>query len=216
MGGDLSIRLCLGTRWVDRARRIMPKARRAGIRDPCLRGAAGALIYSGNVARKVARWCMRLDAGPGASDIAELIPEIRERLRALPPVEGARARFRLFDSVTAFLKRASTHRPIVLVLDDLHWADEASLRLVRFLAGAVRDAHLLVVGTYRDVEVHRNHPLAELLPILARESACDRIALRGLDLKDTEASRISTCRRGCARPPPARRKPGPRSGGCGR
>src|SRR5262249_5955973 len=86
-----------------------------------------------------------------------------------------------------FLKRVAERRPLVVVLDDLHWADEASLRLLRFLAGALADARLLVLGTYRDVEVRRGHPLGEVLHALARESACDRIALRGLEIADTSA-----------------------------
>src|SRR6185295_12260688 len=63
------------------------------------------------------------------------------------------ARFRLFDSVTIFLKRAAARRPLVVVLDDLHWADEASLRLLGFLAAALADCPILVLATYRDVEV---------------------------------------------------------------
>jgi tetratricopeptide (TPR) repeat protein len=72
------------------------------------------------------------------------------------------------------------------VLDDLHWADEASLRLLGFLARALDDACLLVVATYRDVELRRGHPLNELLGALAREPACERIPLRGFAAEDTE------------------------------
>jgi DNA-binding winged helix-turn-helix (wHTH) protein/tetratricopeptide (TPR) repeat protein len=130
------------------------------------------------------------DAGPGAADIAAILPELRQRVRTLPPASATAsdaARFRLFDSVTIFLQRAAARRPIVVVLDDLHWADEASLRLLGFLARTLAETHLLVLATYRDVEVRRGHPLAELLPALARESACERIALRGLALADTTA-----------------------------
>ncbi len=66
------------------------------------------------------------DMGSGAEDIAEIVSDVRERLPGLrtpPQLEPEQARFRLFDSITAFLKTASQHRPIVLVLDDLHWAD---------------------------------------------------------------------------------------------
>src|SRR6185295_16875563 len=96
------------------------------------------------------------DAGPGASDIAELVPELRERVRTVRAASasaGEAARFRLFDSVTLFLKRAAARRPLVVVLDDLHWADEASLRLLQFLAAALADCPILVLATYRDVEV---------------------------------------------------------------
>ena len=67
--------------------------------------------------------------GPGASHIAEMIPSLREKLPDLPDspqLEPEPARFRLFDSVTNFLKNASQTQPLVIVLDDLHWGDHAS------------------------------------------------------------------------------------------
>jgi len=75
--------------------------------------------------------------GPGAAHIAELIPSLREKLPDLtdpPALEPEPARFRLFDSVTNFLKNASQTQPLVIVLDDLHWGDRASLLLLEFLA----------------------------------------------------------------------------------
>ena len=77
------------------------------------------------------------EMGPGAADIAEIIPEIRGKLPNLetpPALEPEQARFRLFDSVTNFLKNASQTQPLVIVLDDLHWGDRASLLLLEFLA----------------------------------------------------------------------------------
>src|SRR6185436_8673830 len=110
--------------------------------------------------------------GPGAADIAQLDSEIRRRLPALPtppPLEPEQARFRLFDSITTFLRNAARSRPVLLILDDLQWADEPSLRLLQFLAQEMRDAHLLVVGTYRDVALGRGHPLARTLAEVGRE-----------------------------------------------
>jgi tetratricopeptide (TPR) repeat protein len=62
-------------------------------------------------------------------------------------------RFALFDAITTFFHRASMRTPLVLVVDDLHWADLGSLRLLELFAREVRDASILVVGTYRDVEI---------------------------------------------------------------
>ena len=73
--------------------------------------------------------------GPGAADIAQVVSEIKERLPDLPPppsLEPEQARFRLFDSVTTFLKNTSKLQPLVIVLDDLHWADKPSLLLLQF------------------------------------------------------------------------------------
>ena len=80
---------------------------------------------------------LHADMGPGASDIAEIVTELKEKLPDLEPppfFEPESARFRLFDSITIFLKRASQRQPLVLVLDDLHWADKSSLLLLEFFA----------------------------------------------------------------------------------
>jgi DNA-binding winged helix-turn-helix (wHTH) protein/tetratricopeptide (TPR) repeat protein len=128
--------------------------------------------------------------GPDAAELAQLVPELRARLPALPapaPIAGEQARFRLFDALTGFLRRRAQQGPHVLVLDDLHWADEASLRALEFLAPGLRAARLLVVATFRDVEVRRDHPLSKLLGALARDPACERVALRGLEPAEVAA-----------------------------
>ncbi|HYZ11307.1 MAG TPA: ATP-binding protein, partial [Actinomycetota bacterium] len=92
--------------------------------------------------------------GDDADELAQLLPEIRElRPVALesPTGDPDAARFRLFDSLTRFLLGAASDRPLVVVLDDLHAADVPSLLLLRFQAAQMRDAALMLVGTYRDV-----------------------------------------------------------------
>src|SRR5688500_10665388 len=101
-----------------------------------------------------------------------------------PTLEPEQARFRLFDSITTFLRNAALARPLLLILDDLQWADEPSLRLLQFLAQEMRDAHLLVVGTYRDVALGRGHPLARTLAEVGREDLCHQIRLEGLSTED--------------------------------
>jgi DNA-binding SARP family transcriptional activator len=90
-------------------------------------------------------------------------------------------RFRLFDAVTTFLRRAARERPILLVLDDLHEADVASLQLLRHVARESGSMPLLIVGTYRDVELTPEHPLTAMLGELVRERLKARIVLSGLD-----------------------------------
>jgi hypothetical protein len=85
--------------------------------------------------------------GAGAADIAEVVSDVRERLPGLqsaPQLEPDQARFRLFDSIAAFLKTASQRQPLVLVLDDLHWADQPSLLLLQFVSRELGGARLLV------------------------------------------------------------------------
>ena len=132
---------------------------------------------------------LRSEMGAGAPDIAQVVSEVRERLPDLPaplPLEPEAARFRLFDSITTFLKNAATAQPLVLILDDLHWADKPSLLLLQFLARELSGARarLLVLGAYRDVELGRHHPLAQTLAALGREQLSERIVLRGLTEQD--------------------------------
>ncbi|PYT02497.1 MAG: hypothetical protein DMF60_21220 [Acidobacteria bacterium] len=125
--------------------------------------------------------------GPGAADIAQVVPEIKERFPDLttpPSLEPEQARFRLFDSVTTFLKNASRRQPLVIILDDLHWADKPSLLLLQFLARELKEARILVIGTYRDIDLGRQHPLSRTLGELSRQGLSARIVLRGLTEPD--------------------------------
>ncbi|MBI4218576.1 MAG: AAA family ATPase, partial [Chloroflexi bacterium] len=92
------------------------------------------------------------------------------------------ARFRLFESYSAFLKHASGSRPLVVVFDNLHWADSSSLQLLEFVTPDIAGLPVLVLGTYRDVEIARGNPLFRSLGELARHRHFRRIMLRGLDL----------------------------------
>ena len=117
------------------------------------------------------------------ADLAPLLPEMAATKRAdVPDLESEQARFRLFDSVTFLLKHLAAQAPLVLLLDDLHAADEPSLHLLRFLAREVWDARVFVVGTYRDGEVRRSPMLSRLMGDVARAS--QRIHLRGLSAPD--------------------------------
>jgi eukaryotic-like serine/threonine-protein kinase len=130
---------------------------------------------------------LRSDLGQGAVDIAQVVSDVRDRLPDLPSpaaMEPEQARFRLFDGVVRFLQATSKRQPLVLILDDLHWADEPSLLLLEFLARDPRPGRLLIIGTYRDVEVGRHHPLARTLAELARAERTQRLVLRGLPRPD--------------------------------
>jgi len=117
-------------------------------------------------------------------DLSRLVPALARRVpdAAAPAVADPEAdRHRLFQAVAALLTAASKTRPVVLVLDDLHWADSETLLLVRHLVRACRPAALLIVGTYRHTEVGVSHPLSATLADLWREAAVERLVLDGLD-----------------------------------
>ena len=114
---------------------------------------------------------LRDDLGVGAADIAQLVPAVRDCIPDLPlapPLEPEEARFRLFDSLAGFLRTAAARLPLLLVLDDLHWADAASLALLRFLSLELEGAGPLVVGNYRHTEVGQGHPLLAAVVDLTR------------------------------------------------
>ena len=90
----------------------------------------------------------------------------------------------LFQQVQDFLTALARQQPLVLLLDDLHWADPASLDLLRSLARSVAALPLLIIVTYRSDELTRRHPLYALLPTLVRESHTERLDLRPLTEND--------------------------------
>ncbi len=126
---------------------------------------------------------LRADLGNGASDIAQIVSDVHDKLpdlTRLPELEPGQARFRLFDSITTFLKNASQFQPLMIVLDDLHWADGPSLLLLEFISQEIQEIPLLILGTYRDEEVFRGQALSETLGNLVRHQSFSRISLSGL------------------------------------
>ena len=127
------------------------------------------------------------EMGLGAAAIGEIIAEIRSKFPGAetpPALEPEAARFRLFDSITTFLKNVAQRQPLMVVLDDLHWADRSSLLLLEFVAREIGTSKILLVGAYRDVEVSRRHPLSQTLGALVREQLFHRVQLDGLTQKE--------------------------------
>jgi DNA-binding SARP family transcriptional activator len=137
--------------------------------------------------RRAEPTALRAQLGAGAADVAQLLPELRTVLPDLPPtpaVESEGARFRLFDSLAGFLHSLGATQPLVLVLDDLHAADEPSLLLLQFVARELGHSRVLVVGAYRDVDPTLGEPLRATLAELTREPVTRTVALAGLSAAD--------------------------------
>ncbi|HEX7001360.1 MAG TPA: AAA family ATPase, partial [Trueperaceae bacterium] len=117
--------------------------------------------------------------GPLLDFAGELVEEFQDLI-------GWRARrYRLFTSVLASLKSAERHR--LLVFEDLHWADEATFDLLRFLSRRIAEAPVLLVATYRDDELGSEHPLRQLLGDLAGAGAVHRLKVPRLSLEAVRA-----------------------------
>ncbi len=122
---------------------------------------------------------LQRDLGPNAPVLASLVPEIAVRLPTPAATGGGEVvRDRLFDAVTGTLAAIASHRPTVLVIDDLQWADPGSLLMLRHIARSAHRGGLMVLATYRETEP--SPTLAETLADLGRERLFERLRLSGL------------------------------------
>ena len=122
--------------------------------------------------------------------LVPLFPALRQLIPGLPELpelhDGEAAQFRLFEAYTRFVAQIADP-PLLLILDDLHWADKPSLLLLEHLAQELTHLRVLVVGTYRDTDLARTHPLSEALATLNRDPGFLRVPLRGLTRAETAA-----------------------------
>ncbi len=127
---------------------------------------------------------LRSHLGSGAADLAELVPELREAGNDAPRSRNGTSeetRFRLFDTISRALEWAAQDSGLLAIVDDLHWADTSSLRLLDYLVHEVGRTRLLLVGTYREPDVGRNPALLDVAGRLLRHDRCERVALEGLE-----------------------------------
>ena len=131
---------------------------------------------------------LKEELGGGAADLARIVPELEGRLgvEPTPPSDPEQDRYRLLQAASTFLRSASNARPLLIVLEDLHDADSGTLDMLKHVARGLSGSRLLIVGTYRDVEVDRSHALSGALAELRRVSAFGRIALRGLTADEVQ------------------------------
>ncbi len=120
-----------------------------------------------------------------APDLAQLFPELGKAQRA--EQASAVEQHRLSVAFLGLFSTFARETPVLLVVEDLHWADEASLGLVHYLARELRDSRVLLLGTYRSDEMHRRHPLLRVLGTMQRERAVSEISLGRLDREQVRA-----------------------------
>ena len=134
---------------------------------------------------------VRAALGSGASHIANLVPDVKDvagvDLAPIPLMEPDAARGQLFAAVAAFVQRLARARPIVLVVDDLHWADIASLELLQVVSREIQSAPVLLVCTYRVHDAQAAEPVMRALGQLGRQAGLVRIRPAGLTETDVAA-----------------------------
>ncbi len=140
-----------------------------------------------NYARQAQSAELSAVCGDNAATLARIAPTLREKTGN--PAERAtldkeEERFRLFDAVSQFLIAVARRGPLLLVLDDLHWADRGTVGMLNHVAHNVAANSMLLIGAFRDAEVDRMHPLARALATLRRLPDFEILPLKGLQSSD--------------------------------
>ena len=135
-------------------------------------------------------------------ELGRFVPELRRHVQPSRETSGnlpETERYRLFEAMITTLARVAGERTLVLIFDDLHWADRPTLLLLRHLIRANEPSRLLAVAAYRDVEVDSTAPLSQVLTEARSELPLEAIELQGLDREETEEL-IQTYQGAAARP----------------
>jgi class 3 adenylate cyclase/tetratricopeptide (TPR) repeat protein len=133
---------------------------------------------------------LRRALGDVAPEIARIAPALRRAFPDIPPpleLPAELARRYVWNSFSEFMGRAAQGRPLLLVLEDLHWADESTVLLTEYLAPLLPEMPVLILGTYRDLEVDLYHPLSQVIGQLRRRRLVEQLNLRRLSFDGVRA-----------------------------
>ena len=133
--------------------------------------------------REIPADVLRDALGDAAPDVVRLVPEIHRVVDDIPPpaeLTPEQQRRVLFNAVLDLFRRLGARQPVVLLLDDLHWADDTTLGLLQHVAPHLAGIRLLAVGTYRDVELDVGKPFEKAMAALVRQKQAERLRLRRL------------------------------------
>ncbi|GAA1650398.1 helix-turn-helix transcriptional regulator [Georgenia ruanii] len=119
-------------------------------------------------------------AGAGWASLGTVLPGL-----TAAPGSADVERLRLYEAITLVLEEAARRRPLLVVVEDLHWGDQSTWHLLRFLGAALTDAPVMILATYREEELHRRHPLRPVLAELLRQRGTARLDLGPLDAAGT-------------------------------
>ena len=135
------------------------------------------------LARLIGPEAMRERMGENATELSKLMPELNQRYADIPPyptLPPEQERRYLLHGVAEFVARGAAVQPLMLVFEDLHWADESTCILLRYLAERLKAEPVLLVGTYRDTELEPGGPFGRVLQELTRERLVENLRLKRL------------------------------------
>jgi len=197
-GGASSLVLVGGDSGVGKSRlveELIARAAAAGMRTmtgQCVELSEGEIPFAPVVSalRRLAREMDEDDfaavLGPARQELTRLFPELESSSEAAPEVLtlGSIGQARLFELLLGVLERLGSESPVLLVIEDLHWADRSTRDLLLFLARSIREERVLIVVTYRSDELHRRHPLRPFLVQIDAAPTVERIQLNPLSREE--------------------------------
>src|SRR5213596_2461225 len=179
------------------AQELVLEARKVGMFDATgrcyeMEGAPPYIPYIEMLQQSLRRGpdAFRTALGENAGEVAKILPELRRVYDDIPPpleLPPEQERLYLFNSISEFLERVSHVLPLLQVVDDLHWADDATLMLLQHIAQHQDKMAVLTVATYRDIELDTARPFAQTLESLVRQRLAHRVALKALPETGVEA-----------------------------
>jgi class 3 adenylate cyclase len=123
---------------------------------------------------------LRAALGPTADELAQLFPQLAEGPPSAPEGDPAQAKLRLFESVVTLLELWAQDRGLLLVLDDVHWADSSTRELLDYAARRLARGRVMLLATYRSDELDRRHPLTRTVQVWRRAGLADTVAVSSM------------------------------------
>jgi class 3 adenylate cyclase len=123
---------------------------------------------------------VRAQLGPMSAELAQLFPQLGNGARAAADGDPAQAKLRMFESVVALLELWARDRGLLLVVDDVHWADSSTRHLLDYVARRLAASRVMLLATYRSDELDRRHPLTRMLQVWQRTGAAETVAVAAM------------------------------------
>jgi len=134
----------------------------------------------GNYLRRIDLEMLRQRLGPARHELALLFPQLESRQVAQDDSESVQAKLRLFEAILTLLDVPADESGLLLVIEDLHWADASTRELLDYLARRLRNTRIMLLATYRSDELHRKHPLLPIMQGWRRTSVAEVVELKPL------------------------------------